>query len=180
MSICTELLAWRRMEWWRDWRNSHDLHVQNYCNCYDYGRLIVGIACQKSSPVHTAQDIMIVGEVGLCNWRQESRRTIVVAVLFGAEVSRKEWTSRWLEAWELSGWRCPRREERHQEQLSVYWRKSDLGNSRVFSEGGAASERCSDFLLGPVMYLQVLEFIACLGCSWWGETRVAILKKIKI
>jgi len=42
------------------------------------------------------------------------------------------------------------------------------------------SGRCSGFFLGPAMGLLVCPVVAYLGRSWWDETHVEILMRIKI
>ena len=62
--------------------------------------------------------------VAICRWK--SRKAVTVAILLGAKISKKEWTSGQLRAWEFSGRRYSQKEELPREQFSVLERKSDL------------------------------------------------------
>ena len=124
-------------------------------------------------------------EVRLFNWRRKSRRsivvsicrqrserTIVVAILLGAKVSEREWTSGRLWAWEFSERRCSQKKERLPKQLSVLGRRNDLRNSWVSSKGEwswegyrpfSTSRRYSEFLLGPAMSMSVRRVYCLFG-----------------
>ena len=100
-SIYTQLLSWGS---WND--DEIDVTVVIFmCEIVIttaiVGAWLLGLPAQNSLPSITAQDVMIVGEVSLCNWRRESRRAASVVVLLEAKVSGKEWISRRLESW---GW----------------------------------------------------------------------------
>ena len=101
---------------------------------------------QKFCPSHNCPNVTNVGEIWLSNWRRKSRRlvvvaicrrrskrTVVVTIFLGTKVSGKEWTTRRLETWECSGQRCPRKEKRHREHLSILGRRSGVGKVLGFS-----------------------------------------------
>jgi len=118
----------------------------------------------------TAQDVIIVGEVRLRNWRHESRRVVIVAIL--VEIKESGWCS-------------------YLAQSGSLWKGTKLGTAgsmgvleaEVSSEGGAisgttecprkeeqsqkgarsfsTSRRCLDFFLGPAIGLSIC-WVCCL------------------
>ena len=150
-------------------------------DCWDFSK-------NHALPI-TAQDVTNVGEVRLRSWRRESRKSIAVSICWRrlrrrccSYLTRSESLQKGVDLRTVGSMGVlraevslkggatsgtaerPWKEERSQEWLDVFGRRSGIRNGWMSSEGGAVSGRRSAFL----------DFGKILELSSWAHNRPAI------